>query len=158
MISFFGLLFLLFISRLSSGTKITLSGDLNVFNFQRVLLAARKTDTIALWLYAYFLRIDLPILTDAKTCSHYLDKIQRRLILTLDSVYQRHHHRLEFWIFFFFLQLPYLQRYADIAAGKCAPLYNCFNFVGGIIAHTCVSVLNEKLVFSHYTRVRGVKF
>ena len=102
MISFFGLLFLLFISRLSSGTKITLSGDLNVFNFQRVLLAARKTDTIALWLYAYFLRIDLPILTDAKTCSHYLDKIQRRLILTLDSVYQRHHHRLEFWIFFFF--------------------------------------------------------
>ena len=60
--------------------------------------------------------------------------------------------------FFFFLQLPYLQRYADIAAGKCAPLYNCFNFVDGIIAHICISVLNEKLVFSHYRRVRRVKF
>ena len=44
-----------------------------------------------------------------------------RLIFTLDFLYQRHHHRLESWDLFF-VQPPYLQRYADAVAGKGAPL------------------------------------
>ena len=112
---------------------MSFSGYLNVFNFQRVLLAARKADAIALQLYACFWRKDFPILTDTKTCSHYLGEIQLRLIFTLDFIYQRHHDRLESWNFYF-LQPPYLQRYADAVAGKSASLYNCFDFVSGTIA------------------------
>ena len=44
-----------------------------------------------------------------------------RLIFTLDFLYQRHHRRLESWDLFF-VQPPYLQRYADAVAGKGAPL------------------------------------
>ena len=44
-----------------------------------------------------------------------------RLIFTLDFLYQRHHHRLESWDLFF-VQPPYLQRYADAVAGKGASL------------------------------------
>ena len=47
---------------------------------------------------------------------------------------------------FYFLQTPYLQRYADVAAGKGAPLFNCFDFVGGPIARTCRPVLNVSVV------------
>ena len=43
------------------------------------------------------------------------------LIFTLDFLYQRHHHRLESWDLFF-VQPPYLQRYADAVAGKGASL------------------------------------
>ena len=46
---------------------MTFSGYLKVFNFQRVLLAARKADAIEFELYAYLSRKDFPILTDAKT-------------------------------------------------------------------------------------------
>ena len=42
------------------------SGYLNVYNFQRELLAARKADAIALKLYAYFGK-DFLTHTDAKT-------------------------------------------------------------------------------------------
>ena len=127
---------------------MTFSGYyLNVFNFQKVLVAARKRDAIA-----YF-----PILTDAKTCSHYLGEIQVRLIFTLNFIYQRHHHRLELRNLYS-LQLPYLQKYADAVAGKGAPLYNCFDFVGGTIACICIPVLNERVVYSHDTRVHDVKF
>ena len=34
--------------------NMTFSGYLNVYNFRRVLLAARKVDTITLQLYGYF--------------------------------------------------------------------------------------------------------
>ena len=44
-----------------------------------------------------------------------------RLIFTLDFLYQRHDHRLESWDLFF-VQPPYLQRYADPVAGKGASL------------------------------------
>ena len=44
-----------------------------------------------------------------------------RLIITLDFLYQRHHHKLESWDLFF-VQPPYLRRYADTVAGKCSPL------------------------------------
>ena len=43
------------------------------------------------------------------------------LIFTQDFLYQRHHHRLELWDFFF-VQPPYLQRYVDAVAGKGALL------------------------------------
>ena len=43
------------------------------------------------------------------------------LIFTPDFLYQRHHHRLESWDLFF-VQPPYLQRYADPVAEKGAPL------------------------------------
>ena len=42
-----------------------------------------------------------------------------RLIFTLNFLYQRHHHRLESWDLFF-VQPPYLQRYADAVTGKGA--------------------------------------
>ena len=41
------------------------------------------------------------------------------LIFTFDFIYQRHHHRLELWNLYF-LQPPYLQRYADAIAAKGA--------------------------------------
>ena len=39
------------------------------------------------------------------------------LIFILDFIYRRHHHRLESWNLYF-LQPPYLERYADAVAGK----------------------------------------
>ena len=47
--------------------------------------------------------------------------MQLCLIFTLDFIYQRHHHRLKLRNFYF-LQLPYLQGYADAVAGKGVPL------------------------------------
>ena len=67
------------------------------------------------------------------------------LVFTLDFIYQRHHHRLESWNLYY-LQLPYLQRYADAVTGKGAPLCNCFDFVDGTIAHFCRPVLNKRVV------------
>ena len=55
------------------------------------------------------------------------------------------------------LQPPYLQSYADAVAGKGAPLYNCFDYVGGTIARICRTVLYERVVYSHDTRVHGAK-
>ena len=92
-----------------------------------------------------------------RECFHYLGEIQVRLIFTLNFIYQRHHHRLELRNLYS-LQLPYLQKYADAVAGKGAPLYNCFDFVGGTIACICIPVLNETVVRSHGTRVNGIKF
>ena len=86
-----------------------------------------------------------------------MGEIQLRLLFTLDFIYQRHHHRLELWNLYF-LQPPYLQRYADPVAGKGARLYNCFDFVTGTIARICRPVLIERVVYSHNTRVHGVKF
>ena len=86
-----------------------------------------------------------------------MGEIQVRLIFTLNFIYQRHHHRLELRNLYS-LQLPYLQKYADAVAGKGAPLYNCFDFVGGTIACIWIPVLNETVVYSHDTRVRGIKF
>ena len=71
-----------------------------------------------------------------------------RLIFTLDLIYQRHRHRLESWKFQF-LQLSYLQRYVDPVAGKGA------HYI------TVLTLLMEQLlvfVYSHHTRVHGVKF
>ena len=79
------------------------------------------------------------------------------LLFTLDFIYQRHHQRQESWNLYF-LQPPFLQRYADAAAGKGAPFLNCFDFVDGAIARICRPVLNERMVYSQHTRVRGVKF
>ena len=86
-----------------------------------------------------------------------MGEIQVRLIFTLNFIYQRHHHRLELQNLYS-LQPPYLQKYADAVAGKGAPLYNCFDFVGGTIACICIPVLNERVVYSHDTRVHDVKF
>ena len=86
-----------------------------------------------------------------------MGEIQVRLIFTLNFIYQRHHHRLELR-YLFSLQPPYLQKYADAVAGKGAPLYNCFDFVGGTIACICLLVLNEMVVYSHDTRVHGIKY
>ena len=74
-----------------------------------------------------------------------LGEIQLHFIFTLDFIYQCHHHRSELWNLYF-LQPPYLQRYADGVAGKGAPLYNCFDFVGGTIIRICIPVLNERVV------------
>ena len=57
-----------------------------------------------------------------------------------------------------FLQPLYLQRYANAVAGKAAPLHNCFDFAGGTTARICRPVLYERVVYSHDTRVHGVKF
>ena len=67
------------------------------------------------------------------------------LVFTLDFIYQCHHHRLELWNLYY-LQLPYLQRYADAVTGKGAPLCNCFDFVDETIAHFCRPVLNKRVV------------
>ena len=91
------------------------------------------------------------------TCSHYLGEIQVPLIFTRNFIYQRHHHRLELRNLYS-LQPPYLQKYADAVAGKGAPLYNCFDFVGGTIACICIPVLNERVVYSQDRKVHGVKF
>ena len=69
-----------------------------------------------------------------------MSEIQVRLIFTLYFIYQRHHHRLELQSLYS-LQPPYLQKYADEVAGKGAPLYNCFDSVGGTIACICIPVL-----------------
>ena len=86
-----------------------------------------------------------------------MGEIQVRLIFTLNFIYQRHHHRLELRNLYS-LQSPYLQKYADAVAGKGAPLYNCFDFVGETIACICIPLLNERVVYSHNTRVHGTKF
>ena len=85
-----------------------------------------------------------------------MGEIQLRLIFTLDFIYQRHPHRLELGNLYF-LQPPYLQRYLDAVAGKGAPSYICFDFVVGTIAPIYRPVLNERVVYSHNTRVHGVK-
>ena len=64
--------------------------------------------------------------------------VEIRLIFTLDFIYQYHHDRLESRNSYF-LQPPYLQRHTDAVAGKGAPLYNCFDFVDGIITCICRS-------------------
>ena len=71
-----------------------------------------------------------------------------RLIFTLDFIYHCNHQRIES-LDLYFLQPPYLQRYADAVAGKGAPLnngYNGFDFVDCTIARICKSVLNEGVV------------
>ena len=92
-----------------------------------------------------------------KTCSHYLGEIQVSLIFTLNFIYQRHNHRLEIRNLYS-LQPPQLQKYADAVAGKGEPSYNCFGVVAGTIACICIPVLNERVVYSHNTRIHGVKF
>ena len=59
---------------------------------------------------------------------------------------------------YFFLQPQYLKRYADAIAGKGAPLYDCFDFVDETVTRICRSVLKERVVYSHRTRVHGAKF
>ena len=59
-----------------------------------------------------------------------------RLIFALDFIYQRHHHRIESWNLYF-LQPPYLHRYADAVVREGAPLYNYFDFVNRTIALIC---------------------
>ena len=86
-----------------------------------------------------------------------MGEIQVSLIFTLNFIYQRHHLRLEIRNFYS-LQPPYLQKYADAVAGKGSPLYNCFDFVAGTIACICIPVLNERVVYSHDTRIHVVKF
>ena len=86
-----------------------------------------------------------------------MGEIQVRLIFTLNFIYQRHHHGLELRNLHS-LQLPYLQKYEDAVARKGAPLYNCSDFVGGTIACICKPVLNERVAYSHDTRVHGIKF
>ena len=77
---------------------------------------------------------------------------------TLDFIYQGFiHHILESWNLFL-LQQPYLERYADVVAGKGAPSYNWFGLVDGTIAHICRPVFNEKVVYSRHKKVHGVKF
>ena len=68
----------------------------------------------------------LPIQMQRHSTIIWRNQSELRLIFTLDFIYQRHHHRIvkfitEYWNFFF-LQAPYLQRYADAVAGKGAPL------------------------------------
>ena len=72
------------------------------------------------------------------------------LIFTLDFIYQRHHHRPESWNLIF-VQLPYLQRYADAVAGTVLPFYNCFGFFHRAIAR----IFSRK---GRHARVHGVKF
>ena len=115
---------------------MTFSSYSNVYNFQRILLAARKEDSIPLFGW---------------------DPTEFRLIFTLDFFYQRQHHRLQPWNFPF-LQPPCLQRYADEVAGKGTPSYNWFGFVDGTIFRICKPVLDEKVVYSRHTKVHGVKF
>ena len=91
-----------------------------------------------------------------KTCSHYLGEIQVRLIFALNFIYQRHHRRIELRNLYS-VQPPYLQKYADAVAGEGAPLYDCFDLIARTIACICILVLNETVVYSHDTRVHGVK-
>ena len=112
---------------------MTFSGYLNVFNFQRVVLAARKADAID------YLGRNLTS----------FDIYTRFYLSTLPSQTRS---------YLYFLQPPYLQRHADAVAGKGAPLYNCFDIVGGTMARTRRPVLNERVVYSHDARVNGVKF
>ena len=67
------------------------------------------------------------------------------LIFTLDFIYLRHHHRLELRNLNF---LPPPCWYADAVAGKGVTLYNCFDFVDGIIARICRPTLNERVVYT----------
>ena len=91
-----------------------------------------------------FWRKNFPIPGDAKKWPHYLGETQCN------------HHRLESWNLCF-LQPPYLQRYADVVAGKGATLYNCFDFVDGVIARICRPLLSKRVVYSHHTKVHGGK-
>ena len=79
------------------------------------------------------------------------------MIFTLNFIYQRHHHRLDLRNLYS-LKSPYLQKYADAVAEKGASLHTCLDFVGGTIACICILVLNERVAYSHDTRVNGVKF
>ena len=101
---------------------MTFSSDLNVKNFQRVLLATIKADAIAFVAVCILLKR----LSNPHRCKDMVPLFERNstklcLKFTLNFIFRRHHHILESWNLFF-VQSPYLQRYADAVAGKGAPL------------------------------------
>ena len=59
--------------------------------------------------------------------------IELCFIFRLDFIHQRHQRRLESWNLYF-LQPPYIQRYADAVDGGGAPADWCFDFVHGKFA------------------------
>ena len=77
---------------------------------------------------------------------NWTEPTELRLIFALYFVYQRYSQRLESWTLYF-LQPPYLHRYADTVAVKGVLLYDCFDFVDGTIARTCGPVLNKRVVY-----------
>ena len=87
---------------------------------------------------------------------NWTEPTELRLIFALYFVYQRYSQRLESWTLYF-LQPPYLHRYADTVAVKGVLLYDCFDFVDGTIARTCGPVLNKRVVYRLYTRLHGMK-
>ena len=100
------------------------SGYLNVYNFQRVLLAARKAGTIAShcsFMHTFKKRLSYPYRRKDMVPLFGRNLTELHLIFPLDFVYQRHHHRLQLWNLYS-LQPPYLQRYVNAVAGKDATL------------------------------------
>ena len=79
------------------------------------------------------------------------------MTFTFGFIDQRHYHRIESWNLYF-LQPPFLQGYTDAVAGKGASLYNTLDFADGAIARIYRRALNERLAYSHHTRVYDVKF
>ena len=96
--------------------KVIFSGYLKIYNFQTVLLAAGNAE----FCRSFVQNIVALCMLLRKIFSYPYKRKGTELgwIFTLDFIYQRHHRRL-----LYFLQPPYLQRYADAVAGKVAPLY-----------------------------------
>ena len=103
-----------------------------------------------------FEKKNFPILTDAKTSSHYLREIQLNFVWCLHwglfiSV------TITDWSngIYIFYNCHIYRDWACAVDGKGVPLYNCFNFVDRTIARNCRPVWNKR---AHHTKVHGIEF
>ena len=67
----------------------------------------------------------------------------------LDTVYNNHYHRLETWNQLF-LQLHFLQQYADAINARGAPLENCFGFIDGILNKIDRPQRDQRVVYNEF--------
>ena len=131
---------------------MTFSSYLNVKNFPRVLEKQMRSHCSFMCIFEVktFLSLQMqwhgPVIWATFNFIWYLHSI---LFVNITI-------RLKSWNLYF-LQLQYLQRYIAAAPGRDAPLYSCFELVDGTIARICRLALNERVVYSHYTRLHGAK-
>ena len=131
---------------------------LNVYNFQKILLAARKADAIALLLYAYFRRKDFPIFTDVKTWSYYQGETQLNFVgylyLTLFYLYVTiTGQSLGIYIFY----NRHIQR--DMQMQQLEKVHFYVTVLTLLMEQLLVFVdMFKRVLYSSHTRVHGVKF
>ena len=130
----------------------------NFFFFRRVPLATRKADAIPRKLYGAF---EENTFLSLEIQRHGLI-IWAKPIWTLFDIYTRFYlstspsqTRVMEFIYF---TTTIFREICRCSSWKKWPLYNCFDYVDGTIAHICRLVLNKRVIYSHHKKVYGVKF